>query len=155
MSLQTDYMESGLGAEEYIRTIWAETELTEDMLVDVDLGYFDARDIERTVNAAINDGPATQTRKDFYKMLVFDYVSQDSGSVIERYCLDFGNLDGDESSKREMLANMFTRVLRGELVATEQHRLPEEANTVLSQRGVNPWQARLDKLIALELGLRR
>ena len=111
MSLQTDYMESGLGAEEYIRTIWAETELTEDMLVDVDLGYF--------------------------RTEIFARQSFQAGS------------------KREMLANMFTRVLRGELVATVQHRLPEEANTVLSQRGVNPWQARLDKLIALELGLRR
>ena len=155
MSLQTDYKESGLGAKEYISTIWDETEWTEDMLDNVDLGYLDAGDIERAVNAAINDGPATQTRKDFYKMLVLDYVNQDGGSAIDRYCLDLGNIEGSESSKQERLANMFTRVLRGELVATEQHRLPEEANTVLSQHGVNPWQARLDRLIALEQGLRR
>lgn len=154
MSLQTDYTESGLRAEDYIRAIWDETELTEDMFVDVDLGYLDLVDIERAITSAIKDGPATQARKDFYKMLVFEFINQENGAVLDRYCLDLGNLEGNESAKREMLASMFTRVLRGELVATEQHRFPEEANTILSQRGVNPWQARLDKLIALEQGLR-
>ena len=154
MSLQTDYNESGLRAEDYIRTIWEETELTDDMLAVVDPGYLDPRDIWQAVTAAINDGPGTQARKEFYRMLVLDYINQDEGDVLESYCRDLGNLEGDENAKREMLANMFTRVLRGELVATEQHRLPEEANTILSQRGVNPWQARLDKFIALEQGLR-
>ena len=60
MSLQTDYTESGLRAEDYIRAIWDETELTEDMLVDVDLGYLDLVDIERAITSAIKDGPATQ-----------------------------------------------------------------------------------------------
>ena len=154
MSLETDYRKSDLRAEDYIRTIWEETELTEDMLVDVDPGYFDSGDIEQAITSAIKEGPATQARKDFYKRLVLDFINQENGAVLDRYCLDLGNLEGNESAKREMLANMFTRVLRGELVATEQHRLPEEANTILSQRGVNPWQARLDKLIALEQGLR-
>lgn len=154
MSLQTDYTESGLRAEDYIRKIWEETELTEDMLADVDPGCLDPSDIQQAVTAAIKDGPATQARKDFYKMLVLDYINQDNGAVLDRYCLGLGNLEGNENAKREMLSNMFTRVLRGELVATEQHRLPEEANTILSQRVVNPWQARLDKLIALEQGLR-
>ena len=154
MSLQTDYAESCLRAEDYIRAIWDETELTEDMLVDVDPGYLESGDIEQAITSAIKDGPATQARKDFYKMLVLDFINQENGAVLDRYCLDLGNIEGNESAKREMLANMFTRVLRGELVATEQHRLPAEANTILSQRGVNPWQARLDKLIALEQGLR-
>ena len=154
MSLQTDYTDSRLPAEDYLRVIWDETELTEDMLDDVDLGYLDPGDIEKSVDSAIKEGSATQARKDFYKMLVCDFVNQDNGAVLDRYCRDLSNLEGNEGTKREMLANMFTRVLRGELVATEQHRLPEEANTVLSQRGVNPWQARLDKLIALEQGLR-
>lgn len=154
MSLQTDYTESCLRVEDYIRLIWDETELTEDMLVDVDPGYLDPGDIEQAITSAIKDGPATQARKDFYKMLVLDFINQENGAVLDRYCLDLGNIEGNEIAKREMLANMFTRVLRGELVATEQHRLPEEANTILSQRGVNPWQARLDKLIALEIGLR-
>ena len=153
MSLQTDYTESGLRAEDYIRTIWDETELTEDMFVDVDPEYLDPSDIGQAVNAAIRNGPATQARKDFYRMLVFDFINQENGAVLDRYCLDLVSLEGNENDKREMLANMFTRVLRGELVATEQHRLPEEASTILSQRGVNPWQARLDKLIALEQGL--
>ena len=154
MSLQTDYTESCLRAEDYIRAIWDETELTEDVLVDVDPGYLDPGDIEQAITSAIKEGPATQARKDFYKMLVLDFINQENGAVLDRYCLDLGNIEGNESAKREMLANMFTRVLRGELVATEQHRLPAEANTILSQRGVNPWQARLDKLIALEQGLR-
>ena len=154
MSLQTDYTESCLRVEDYIRLIWDETELTEDMLVDVDPGYLDPGDIEQAITSAIKDGPATLARKDFYKMLVLDFINQENGAVLDRYCLDLGNIEGNESAKREMLANMFTRVLRGELVATEQHRLPAEANTILSQRGVNPWQARLDKLIALEQGLR-
>lgn len=154
MSLQTDYTESCLRVEDYIRLIWDETELTEDMLVDVDPGYLDPGDIEQAITSAIKDGPATLARKDFYKMLVLDFINQENGAVLDRYCLDLGNIEGNESAKREMLANVFTRVLRGELVATEQHRLPAEANTILSQRGVNPWQARLDKLIALEQGLR-
>ena len=153
MSLQEDYEESELRPEEYLHKIWEETELTEDML-DVDPGYLDPADIEQAVVTAIKDGPATQARKDFYKMLALDYVGQEDGAVLDRYCLDLGNLDGNECAKREMLANMFTRVLRGELVATEQHRLPVEANTILSQRSVNPWQARLDKLIALEQRLK-
>lgn len=154
MSLQTDYTESGLRAEDYIRAIWEETELTEDMLVDVDPGYLDPSDIEQAVTVDIKEGPATQARKDFYKMLVLDFINQENGSMLDRYCLDLSNIEGNESVKREMLANMFTRVLRGELVATEQHRLPEEANSILSQRSVNPWQARLDKLFALEQGLK-
>lgn len=103
MSLQTDYTESGLRAEDYIRAIWDETELTEDMLVDVDPGYLDPVDIEQAITSAIKDGPATQARKDFYKMLVFEFINQENGAVLDRYCLDLGNLEGNESAKREML----------------------------------------------------
>lgn len=154
MSLQTDFSESGLSAEEYIRTIWEETELTEDALMDVDPGYLDPGDIEQALTSAIKEGPATQARKDFYKRLVIDYINQDNGAVIDEYCRTVENLEGNDSAKREMLANMFTRVLRGELAMSEQHRLPSEANMILAQRGINPWQARLDKLIALEQGLK-
>jgi hypothetical protein len=153
MSLQLDFNESGLKAEEYIRTIWGETELTEDALLDVDPGYLDQGDIEHALYSVINDSQATQARKDFYRRLVIDYVNQENGAVFGEYCRIVENLEGNESSKREMLASIFTRVLRGELAMSEQHRLPSEANMILAHHGVNPWQARLDKLIALEHGL--
>ena len=153
MSLQTDYNESGLKEEAYIRTIWEETELTEDMLAGVDSGYLDRDDIQQAVTAAINEGSATQARKEFYRMLLFDYINQVNGAILDSFCFALGNLEGNEGSKREMLANMFTRILRGELVATEQHRLPVDANAILSQRGINPWKAQLDKLIAIEQDL--
>lgn len=152
MSLQLDFNESGLKAEEYIRTIWGETELTEDALLDIDPEYLDSSNIERALISVINDSQATQARKDFYRRLVIDYVNQENGAVFDEYCRIVENLEGNESSKREMLASIFTRVLRGELAISEQHRLPSEANMILAHHSVNPWEARLNRLIALEQG---
>ena len=155
MSLQADFSASGLRSEGYVRTIWTETELTEDALMAVDPGYLSPEDLEQAVLDWVKEGSATQSRKDFYKLLVLDYFNQENGAVFSEFCNVVEGLDDSESVKREMLANLFTRVLRGELVASEQHRLPSDATQILSQRAFNPWQARLEKFMALEQGLKR
>ena len=153
MSLQEDFKTSGLEAEEYVRTIWAETELTEDALGDIDPGYLDPDDIEQALTAVVRELPASMNRKDFYKRLVIDFVNQENGTSLRNYCAVVECLDDSIGSKRELLANLFTRVLRGELVSFGGHRHPEEANAVLLQRRVNPWRAKVDDLISLEQGL--
>ena len=154
MSLQADFSASGLRAEGYVRTIWTETELTEDVLMEVDPSYLAAEDLEQAVLGWIKEGSATQCRKDFYKLLVLDYFNQENGITLSEFCNVVEGLDDSENVKREMLANLFTRVLRGELAASELHRLPSDATQILSQRALNPWQARLEKFIALEQGLK-
>ena len=153
MSLQEDFRASGLEAKEYILGIWAETELTEDAISDIDPGYLNPEDIEQTLTALVRELPASMDRKDFYKRLVLDFVNQDNGTSLKDYCSVVECLDDSIGSKRELLANLFTRVLRGELVSFGVHRHPEEANAVLLQRRVNPWCARVDDLISLEQGL--
>lgn len=153
MALDADFQASGLTEEGYVRTVWSETELTADALASVDLGWLAADDVANAVKDAIRDLPATDVRKNFYRKLVLDYVGQDDGRTLDEFIDVVASAAGDEESKRERLAALFTRVLRGEVATNVAHRQPAEANAILAGKGFNPWCAALEKLRMIEASL--
>lgn len=148
MSLEEDFKKSGLTARDYVIQIWDETELSGDMFKHVDPEALDAEDVKSAVLDAIEENSsATPVRKDFYKVRLYKWVKRDDGGALARYCVDVGNLNGDEGAKREILASLFTRVLRGDL--EEPHREIEKVSYVLSQPRVDPWRVSCGKLFRL------
>lgn len=154
MSLESDFKESSLRPEEYLRKIWAETELTGDALSDIDPEYLNLEDVERTILDYVNRCSKVETRKDFYRLLLLNYLAQEEGGVFMRFYNVVNDLRNSEDEKREMIANLFTRVLRGELATSQHHRTPADASQVLSQAKMSPWRIRVESLIRLEQDLR-
>lgn len=154
MSLESDFKESSLRPEEYLRALWVETELTGDALSDIDPEYLNLEDVERTILDYVDRCSKVETRKDFYRLLLLNYLAQENGGVFMRFFNVVNDLRTSEDDKREMLANLFTRVLRGELATSQQHRTPAEASLVLSQDRMSPWRVRVANLIRLEQDLR-
>ena len=158
MSLETDFIASKLTPEAYLRMFWDETELTEDVFADIDFSYLDPSEVEEAVKAAIRESAATPARRDFMTKLLMNYVQQtqpDGEPVFDAYCARIERLAGDDGAKREAMARMMTRVLRGELVPSAEHRLLVDVTQLLKQsRAIRPWQMRKDELIAREQELK-
>lgn len=151
MSLNDDFKDAQCSPEQYLRRIWGETEIMEDVFDGVDFGFHE--DVERVVLQFIHDEEATETRKNLYRKLVLEFVNQKDGETFDGYCQNVEYLEVPEPVKWNMLAHLFTRVLRGELVLNREHRTPANAVGILGQGHVDPWCARLDELIALEKNL--
>lgn len=158
MSLQSDFEGSYMNPEEYLRLIWAETEITEDAFENLDdLGYIDSNEVKQTVYEVIRENVSSDERRTFYRRLLADYSKLDGGRSFDDYCQMVERLPGEESAKREALARMMTRVLRGELTSggvANEHRPLQEATSLLQQtHHVDPWSARLNRLFEVEQGM--
>lgn len=158
MSLKSDFDASHKQPEEYLRLVWAETEITEDAFENLDdLGYIDPAEVERAVDEVIRENVPSDERRAFYKRLLVDYSNLDIGNAFENYCQTVEHLPGEESARREALARMMTRVLRGELtsggVANEHRPLQDATNLLRQTRRIDPWRARLDRLFVIEQGM--
>lgn len=147
MSLESDFAASKLDHEAYLRLIWDETELSDDSLSGVDVEDPYPEDIKDALYSVISDGPATPERKTFYQKMLLNYLN---GTSLERFCNTLMHLAIPESEKKDQLAQLFMRVLRGELANNQTHRPIVEATEILAQRGARTWRAKVADLIALD-----
>ena len=144
MAIRDDFDQSKLKEEDYIKVLWRETAVpwTDFEGIDID----DADEVREVVMKFVDACDGTDARKQLYRKFLAKYVDSGEFSAL----LDYLDLifSGTDKDKQEMLASVFTRVLRGGAVGS--HALPMTCRERLT---VNPWRNALERLEQAEINL--
>ena len=145
MAIRDDFDNSRLKEEDYIKALWQETSVPWTDFEDID-DFTDADAIRKIAMDFIDACDGTDARKQLYRKFLAKYA----GSGEFRALLDYLEVifSGTDEDKQKMLANVFTRVIRGGVVGS--HTLPMTCRDRLS---VNPWRNAFERLEQAEINL--
>lgn len=144
MAIRDDFDQSKLKEEDYIKVLWRETAVpwTDFEGIDID----DADEVREVVMKFVDACDGTDARKQLYRKFLAKYAdSGELGALLDYLDVIFSGTDED---KQMMLANTFTRVMRGAAVGS--HALPKTCRERLS---VNPWRNAFERLEQAEINL--
>lgn len=152
MSLREDFekaKKSGMTEEAYLRQIWDETELVGDDFDGLDLDDLadDTDALAAVMKERLESTVQSSERKAFYERRCDRCLyGNDAQEEFETFIDELCNGDASEEAVRENLAHFFMRALRGELSADDRHRSIANANAVIGEGRIRPWQMRLERL---------
>lgn len=144
MAIRDDFEQSKVREEGYVKSLWQETAISWTDFEGVD--FTDADEIREIVLKFVEACGGTDARKQLYRKFIAKYEVSDEFTAL----LDFLDLifQGTDEDKQKMLANTFTRVMRGDAVGS--HALPKACRERLS---VNPWRNALERIEQAEINL--
>lgn len=144
-----DYLDKcGAKPEEKLREFWNRTELTGDDFAEMDFSCTDADEYKEHVfeltGRIMEDDPGLKT---FCQQRADEFFKLEGGeaaaSMLEAICA----MQCGDDAKRERLAAVTMRAIRGEYSESAEHRVFTEASGILAQgRHVNAWEKKIDAL---------
>lgn len=139
MSLQDDFLKSGLDVKSYIRLIWTETELEGDNFSELDF-FDDFETLKPILVDLIEHMPEVTTfRKNMYRAFLAKLEdTQEQRDSFEQWLHELNAYIELDNEKRDYIAVYMTRILRGELCNI--HRTPQEALTILKAHRASVWE---------------